>query len=132
MISDPAPSSSISSCTYHIASSIDMVVPRQRNRNGSLSNRLTRTLSVCYIYAFGLIWCCCMLSASRILAMSLSASSKTIVVIGGGIQGVSVAYYLAQHTASTSADNKIIVLESNVPASAASGKGGGFMVSSSP
>jgi glycine/D-amino acid oxidase-like deaminating enzyme len=51
--------------------------------------------------------------------------------VGGGIQGTSVAYYLALGTkpASSSATS-ITILESESPASAASGKGGGFMARS--
>ena len=50
---------------------------------------------------------------------------RNIVVVGGGIQGTSVAYQIAK-----SSDAKIVVLESKAPASAASGKGGGFMARS--
>lgn len=53
-------------------------------------------------------------------------SLRNIVVVGGGIQGTSVAYHLAQH----SSECKITILESKAPASAASGKGGGFMARS--
>ena len=53
---------------------------------------------------------------------------KNIVVVGGGIQGTSVAYHLAQR--SSADDVRIILLESQKPASAASGKGGGFMARS--
>jgi len=61
---------------------------------------------------------------------------KNIVVVGGGVQGTSVAYHLAQkHKASSSSSSsstplKITILESKAPASAASGKGGGFMARS--
>ena len=50
---------------------------------------------------------------------------KNIVVVGGGIQGTSVAYHLAERT--NKADVCITLLEAKAPASAASGKGGGFM-----
>lgn len=62
--------------------------------------------------------------------MSLSAPRKVptnIVVVGGGIQGTSVAYHLAQKVPGTT---KITILEAKSTASAASGKGGGFMARS--
>ena len=66
-----------------------------------------------------------------IFTMALSSSSNTarknIVVVGGGIQGTSVAYHLAKHS---DASTKITLLEAKAPASAASGKGGGFMARS--
>ncbi len=79
--------------------------------------------------------------------MSSAAQSqlpKNIVVIGGGIQGTSVAYYLSKHLAKAKADanntddttsttkttTTIKILEAKAPASAASGKGGGFMARS--
>lgn len=52
---------------------------------------------------------------------------KNIVVVGGGVQGTSVAYQLAKKASSPL---KITILESKEPASAASGKGGGFMARS--
>jgi glycine/D-amino acid oxidase-like deaminating enzyme len=57
---------------------------------------------------------------------------KNIVVIGGGVQGTSVAYHLAQQISATKEDKdvSITILESIRPASAASGKGGGFMARS--
>lgn len=64
-------------------------------------------------------------------SMSLSAKPKppptNIVVVGGGIQGTSVAYHLAQQVP---ANTKITILEAKATASAASGKGGGFMARS--
>lgn len=45
-------------------------------------------------------------------------------MIGGGIQGTSVAYHLAER------GSKVTILEAVAPASAASGKGGGFMARS--
>lgn len=58
--------------------------------------------------------------------MSLATSKipKNIVVVGGGIQGTSVAFALAER------DCTVTVLEAVRPASAASGKGGGFMARS--
>ena len=52
---------------------------------------------------------------------------KHVVVIGGGIQGTSVAYYLIQQAPPTT---KVTILEAKAMASAASGKGGGFMARS--
>jgi glycine/D-amino acid oxidase-like deaminating enzyme len=66
------------------------------------------------------------------LAMSVASAAtnpKNIVVVGGGIQGTSVAYHLAT-SSSLPAGSKITVLEAKEPASAASGKGGGFMARS--
>ena len=54
------------------------------------------------------------------LSMMAAASRRNIVVVGGGIQGTSVAYHLAERGA------KVRILEAKAPASAASGKGGGF------
>lgn len=65
-------------------------------------------------------------TTTRAFSMAM-AVPKNIVVVGGGIQGTSVAYHLAKKT---SADTKITILEANAPASAASGKGGGFMARS--
>lgn len=65
--------------------------------------------------------------------MSLATSTNTprhIVVVGGGVQGVSVAYQIAIQTASAAVKPAITVLEAVQPASAASGKGGGFMARS--
>lgn len=65
--------------------------------------------------------------------MSLATSNtkpsppSNIVVVGGGIQGTSVAYHLAQQVPSST---KITILEAKATASAASGKGGGFMARS--
>lgn len=58
--------------------------------------------------------------------MSTKAATppQNIVVVGGGIQGTSVAYHLAKNAP---ASTKITLLEAKAPASAASGKGGGFM-----
>ena len=61
------------------------------------------------------------------IRMSSSVAPKNIVVVGGGIQGVSVAFHLSKATPS---ETKITVLEAKAAASAASGKGGGFMARS--
>ena len=82
---------------------------------------------ICCLHLFVLL-----LSAStNTFVMSLSnsvAPIRHIVVVGAGIQGTSVAYQLAQST--TDQDCRITVLEAQAPASAASGKGGGFMARS--
>jgi len=54
-------------------------------------------------------------------------SPKNIVVVGAGIQGASVAFHLARQTDGDAAATSITILEAKGPASAASGKGGGFM-----
>lgn len=70
-------------------------------------------------------------SSSRRLMMSAttSASPKNIVVVGGGVQGTSVAFQLSRHEKLPSG-SKITLLEAKEIASAASGKGGGFMARS--
>ena len=73
-------------------------------------------------------------AAFGILTMSVASSGKggaprNIVVVGGGIQGTSVAYHLSQ-SPSLPSGSKITLLEAKAPASAASGKGGGFMARS--
>jgi glycine/D-amino acid oxidase-like deaminating enzyme len=60
-------------------------------------------------------------------AAMATSTPKHIVVIGGGIQGTSVAYHLAK---ASSKDTSVTLLEAKAPASAASGKGGGFMARS--
>jgi glycine/D-amino acid oxidase-like deaminating enzyme len=73
---------------------------------------------------------------SSILQMEASSSDherKRVVIVGGGIQGVSVAYHLAQHNDESGMmiQYPITILEANDHvASAASGKGGGFMARS--
>ena len=82
-------------------------------------------------------------SSSASLAQAYSGAvaaimPRNIVVIGGGIQGASVAFHLAEESAAKNAlrgneENeplRITVLEAKGPASAASGKGGGFMARS--
>ncbi len=49
---------------------------------------------------------------------------NTVVVIGGGIIGLSTAYYL---TKSVPQPNRILLLEKETIACAASGKAGGFI-----
>ena len=60
------------------------------------------------------------------MSMNSANSNKKVVVIGGGIQGTSVAYQIKKEDPSM----HVTILESNQPASAASGKGGGFMARS--
>ena len=66
--------------------------------------------------------------------MSLATASpssqrrKNIVVVGAGIQGASVAYHLAEKSKKDQV--QITLLEAIGPASAASGKGGGFQARS--
>ncbi|WWC89932.1 uncharacterized protein L201_004861 [Kwoniella dendrophila CBS 6074] len=55
-----------------------------------------------------------------------AAAPKHVVIIGGGICGVSTAYFLATHTARLPT-TKITILEGNKIASAASGYSGGFL-----
>jgi glycine/D-amino acid oxidase-like deaminating enzyme len=58
-------------------------------------------------------------------ALSTNNNMKKVVVVGGGIQGAAVAYHLAKKGGCD-----VTVLEAVGPASAASGKGGGFMARS--
>jgi glycine/D-amino acid oxidase-like deaminating enzyme len=70
------------------------------------------------------------LSTMSAAAAAAAVKRKNIVVIGGGIQGVSVAYHLAKQGGAApgaASDTTITILEAIQPASAASGKGGGFM-----
>merc|ERR1719203_415417 len=53
-------------------------------------------------------------------------NSRNIVIIGGGIQGVSVAYHIAK-SSKLPPNSNIKILEATEIAHAASGKGGGFM-----
>ena len=80
-------------------------------------------------------------STSSTLKMAKSTDDaqkkiNNIVVVGGGIQGTSVAYQLAKAAvAAAAADGdgdgtKITILEAKAVASAACGKGGGFMARS--
>ena len=57
-----------------------------------------------------------------------AAAMKNIVVVGAGIQGTSIAYFLSKNKSSP--PTRITLLEAEQPASAASGKGGGFMARS--
>lgn len=67
------------------------------------------------------------LNIQRVMSLSAKKAPSNIVVIGGGIQGTSVAYHLAKQAP---ASTTVTILEAKAPASAASGKGGGFMARS--
>jgi len=56
----------------------------------------------------------------------LASKPKSVVIVGGGIQGTSIAYQIHKASPETS----IHILEAKEPAAAASGKGGGFMARS--
>jgi glycine/D-amino acid oxidase-like deaminating enzyme len=67
---------------------------------------------------------------SFITAMTISTLiPRNIVIIGGGIQGTCVAYHLRKHP-KLHPSSTIAILEAKGIASAASGKGGGFMARS--
>jgi glycine/D-amino acid oxidase-like deaminating enzyme len=88
-----------------------------------------------YFFCFCLVLCSTYHSVVVVVnAMATTTphtAPKNIVVIGGGIQGASVAYHIAQKIPPASkAETTITILESKAPASAASGKGGGFMARS--
>ena len=51
---------------------------------------------------------------------------KTICIIGGGIVGVSTAFYLSSKL-NLDEDVKIVIVEANEIAGSASGKAGGFL-----
>ncbi|KAG4031246.1 hypothetical protein MFRU_009g00370 [Monilinia fructicola] len=55
--------------------------------------------------------------------------AKNIVVIGGGIIGVSTAYWLTQHRLYDSSIHKITILEATEIAGGSSGKAGGLLAS---
>mmetsp|Transcript_26295 Transcript_26295/g.55078 ORF Transcript_26295/g.55078 Transcript_26295/m.55078 type:complete len:541 (-) Transcript_26295:166-1788(-) len=57
---------------------------------------------------------------------------RNIVIIGGGIQGTSIAFHLHRKLSDSGRDSNasITILEATALASAASGKGGGFMARS--
>ena len=63
---------------------------------------------------------------TRSFSLSMLARPKSVVVVGGGIQGTSIAYQIKK----AAPDTKIVILEAKEPAAAASGKGGGFMARS--
>ncbi|PQE08963.1 FAD dependent oxidoreductase protein [Rutstroemia sp. NJR-2017a WRK4] len=57
------------------------------------------------------------------------AMGKQIVIIGGGIIGVSTAYYLTQHHVYNPSIHKIILLEATELAGGSSGRAGGLLAS---
>lgn len=65
-------------------------------------------------------------SSSSGIIDSKEERGRNIVIVGGGIQGVSVAYHLHE-SKSLPPGSTITILEAKHLASAASGKGGGFM-----
>jgi len=65
------------------------------------------------------------LAINAVMSLSTTVPRK-IVIIGGGIQGTCVAYYLRKHPV-LPPSSSITILEAKSIASAASGKGGGFM-----
>jgi hypothetical protein len=81
---------------------------------------------------FNTLTICLLLSISSTQAFSQISMSEPrhIVVIGAGIQGTSVAHHLHRRSSSLPPESTITLLESQGPASAASGKGGGFMARS--
>jgi len=66
---------------------------------------------------------------SSLAALSATDTINNYVIIGGGVQGTSVAYHLAK-SKSLPTNAKITIVEAKNIASAASGKGGGFMARS--
>lgn len=60
------------------------------------------------------------------MSTSTSSQAERIVIIGGGIAGISTAYYLA-HSPSLPPGSSISIIEGTDIAAAASGKSGGFL-----
>ena len=56
-----------------------------------------------------------------VAAMCVSASQPPIVIAGAGLHGAALAYYL------TKRGERPLIVEASAVASAASGKGGGFL-----
>ena len=54
---------------------------------------------------------------------------RHIIIIGGGVIGVSTAYYLSRHTAFTASKGsiRVTIVEGSEIAAGASGKAGGFL-----
>ncbi|KAM7184349.1 FAD dependent oxidoreductase [Rhypophila sp. PSN 637] len=61
--------------------------------------------------------------------MDSPTQAGNIVIIGGGIVGISTAYFLTRHARYNAALHKITVLEASEIAAGSSGKGGGFLAS---
>ena len=70
------------------------------------------------VYVFSILAC---IFISSTMSLSIAATSERVVIIGAGIHGCSIAYYL------TEKGHKPIVIERSEVASAASGKSGGFL-----
>ncbi|PGH04971.1 hypothetical protein AJ79_06928 [Helicocarpus griseus UAMH5409] len=58
-----------------------------------------------------------------------STKTKKIVIVGGGVLGISTAYYLSRHPLYDPTSHSITVFEANNFAGGASGKAGGFIAS---
>ncbi|KAK4210078.1 FAD dependent oxidoreductase [Rhypophila decipiens] len=65
----------------------------------------------------------------NLCAMDSSTQARNTVIIGGGIVGISTAYFLTRHARYDPAIHKITVLEASEIAAGSSGKGGGFLAS---
>lgn len=65
-------------------------------------------------------------NAHRRFSLNMSDGPRHVVVVGGGVQGTSVAYHLKKSPV-LPPGSTVSILEAVAPASAASGKGGGFM-----
>ncbi|ORY60004.1 FAD dependent oxidoreductase [Pseudomassariella vexata] len=59
----------------------------------------------------------------------MPSDAKQIIIIGGGIVGISTAYYLLQHPQYDSKKDFVIVIEAGHLGESASGKAGGFLAS---
>lgn len=62
----------------------------------------------------------------HVQSFSMTSLPKSVLVVGGGIQGTSVAYHIRKASPTT----QVTIIEAKEVASAASGKGGGFMARS--
>ncbi|KAI1325105.1 FAD dependent oxidoreductase [Xylariaceae sp. FL0255] len=59
----------------------------------------------------------------------VATNARSIVIVGGGIVGVSTAYFLTRHPMFNSSLHSITLLEASSIAIGSSGKGGGFIAS---
>ena len=105
-----------------------MVSLRASTKKSGLLAATTALLLSCYTTTILIASNSVQVQALSMMASSTSSSAaaaaKRVVVVGAGIQGTSVAYHLAQRGV------KVTLLEAKAPASAASGKGGGFQARS--